>query len=311
MAWFDTFDRLMEEKSGAVRVEKDADMAKYTSFRIGGPAKRMVFPHKEEDVALILESCKAAEISWFVLGRGSNLLVSDQGLDCVVLNMAELNGIRLEENDIVYAQAGALLSRIAVQAQQAGLAGLAFAHGIPGSLGGAVVMNAGAYGGEMRQVVKEVTALFADGVRTLEAKDLHFSYRHSIFNEEEGIVLSARLMLQPGDSEQIRAEMDDLMVRRKASQPLEYPSAGSTFKRPEGHFAGTMIDECGLKGTAVGGAEVSAKHAGFIINKGNATFADVVSLIGVVQDTVYRTFGVELEPEVRIIQSAEKSEEQL
>ena len=246
--------------------------------------------------------------AWLVLGRGSNLLISDQGLDGVVLNMAELNEIRLEENNTVYAQAGALLSRIAVQAQQAGLAGFAFAHGIPGSLGGAVVMNAGAYGGEMRQVVKEVTALFAGGVRTLGAEELHFSYRHSIFDEEPGIVLSARLALQPGEPETIRAEMEDYMARRKASQPLEYPSAGSTFKRPEGYFAGTLIDRCGLKGTAVGGAEVSTKHAGFIINKNNATFSDVMALIGVVQDTVFRTFGVELEPEVRIVQAMEDTE---
>lgn len=308
MAWFDTFDRLMEEKMKTVRVEKDAEMAKYTSFRIGGGAKRMAFPNKEEDISLILDICKTAGAAWFVLGRGSNLLISDQGLDGVVLNMAELNEIRLEENNTVYAQAGALLSRIAVQAQQAGLAGFAFAHGIPGSLGGAVVMNAGAYGGEMRQVVKEVTALFAGGVRTLGAEELHFSYRHSIFDEEPGIVLSARLALQPGEPETIRAEMEDYMARRKASQPLEYPSAGSTFKRPEGYFAGTLIDRCGLKGTAVGGAEVSTKHAGFIINKNNATFSDVMALIGVVQDTVFRTFGVELEPEVRIVQAMEDTE---
>ena len=154
----------------------------------------------------------------------------------------------------------------------------------------------------MQPGVQRVTALFPDGVRTLEGDALHFGYRHSIFSEEEGVVLSAVLKLQPGDPKEIRAQMDDLMARRKASQPLEYPSAGSTFKRPEGHFAGTMIDQCGLKGTAVGGAEVSEKHAGFIINKDHATFDNVVTLISIVQDTVYREFGVELEPEVKIIQ---------
>lgn len=309
MAWFDTFDRLMAEQLPAVRVEKEAEMAKYTTFRIGGGAKRMVFPRQGEEVARILEVCKAAGAAWFVLGRGSNLLISDQGLDCVVLNMAELNEIRLEEGNVMYVQAGALLSRAAVQAQQAGLAGLAFAHGIPGSLGGAVVMNAGAYGGEMGQVVQEVTALFPESLRTMKAEELHYGYRHSIFSEEPGIVLAARLQLQPGDPAEIRAEMDDLMARRKASQPLEYPSAGSTFKRPEGHYAGTMIDQCGLKGTAVGGAEVSTKHAGFIINKKNATFSDVTELIEIVQDTVFRTFGVELEPEVKIIRAMENREE--
>ena len=308
MAWFDEFDRLMEEKLGAVRVEKDAIMAKYTSFRIGGGAKRMVFPHREEEISLITDLCKTVGVHWLVLGRGSNLLISDQGLDGVVLNMSELDEIRLEEGNMIYAQAGALLSRIAVQAQQAGLAGLAFAHGIPGSLGGAVVMNAGAYGGEMSHVVQEVTALFADGVRTLKGEELQFAYRHSVFSDNPGIVLSARLALQPGDPEAIRAEMDELMARRKASQPLEYPSAGSTFKRPAGYFAGTMIDECGLKGTAVGGAEVSTKHAGFIINKDHATFADVMALIGVVQDTVYRAYGVELEPEIKIVRAMEDTE---
>jgi len=211
-----------------------------------------------------------------------------------------MNAIRVEGTR-VYVQAGALLSHVAVAAQKAGCAGLAFAHGIPGSLGGAVAMNAGAYGGEMQQVVESVTALFPDGLRTLRGEALRFGYRHSVFTEEKGVVLAAVLSLQKGDSTEIRAEMDDLMARRRASQPLEYPSAGSTFKRPEGYFAGTMIDQCGLKGAAVGGAEVSEKHAGFIINKDHATFEDVVTLIGVVQDTVFREFGVELEPEVKII----------
>ena len=297
MAWVDLFDRLIEERLPDLRVERDADMKKYTSFHIGGSARRMVFPHSEADVAAVTEVCAQAGVSYYVIGKGSNLLVSDAGLDYVLINMTGMDAASLGEDFRLYAQAGALLSRIAVLAQGAGYAGLAFAHGIPGSVGGAVMMNAGAYGGEMRQVVERVTALYPDGVRTL-----HFAYRRSVFMEEPAVILSAVFRLKAGDPETIRAEMDDYMARRKASQPLEYPSAGSTFKRPEGHYAGTMIDQCGLKGAAVGGAEVSTKHAGFIINKNHATFSDVVELIGVVQDTVYRTFGVELEPEVRIIE---------
>lgn len=301
MAWLEAFDSYVAEKAPALRMQQDAVMAKYTSFRIGGPAKRMAFPANEAEVSAVVEACAQAGASWLVIGKGTNLLVSDAGLDCVVINMTGMDAVRIEENGTVYAQAGAKLSSIAVQAQQAGFAGFAFAHGIPGSLGGAVAMNAGAYGGEMKQVVREVAALFSDGVHTLSGDALQFGYRHSVFSDKPGIILSAVIALEPGDSEEIRAEMDALMAKRKASQPLEYPSAGSTFKRPEGYFAGTMIDQCGLKGTAVGGAEVSAKHAGFVINKDHASFDDVVRLIGIVQDTVYEKFGVHLEPEVKIL----------
>ena len=308
MAWYEEFDRLIEARAAALRVELDAELAKYTSFRIGGPARRMAFPKTEEEAFAVLAACRCAEVPCLILGRGTNLLIADAGLDCVVLNTAELNAIAVEEGGVLYAQAGAQLSRIAVQAQQAGLAGLAFAHGIPGSLGGAVAMNAGAYGGEMAQVVASACVALDGERHILKKEDLHFGYRHSLLSERSGVVLSARLQLQPGDPAQIRAEMDDLMARRKKSQPLEYPSAGSTFKRPAGYFAGTMIDECGLKGTTVGGAEVSEKHAGFIINKNHATFDDVLHLIGIVQDTVYRAYGVELEPEVKILRGAEDVE---
>ncbi len=302
MTWWNQLDQLLQQRAPSANVIKDAVMSQYTSFRIGGAAKRMLFPRDEAEAVLLLELCKECNAPFLVMGKGTNLLVSDAGLDRAVLNMLKMDTICVQPEYTMCVQSGALLSKIAVQAQQAGYAGLEFAHGIPGSLGGAIAMNAGAYGGEMQQVVQSVTALFPDGVRTLDKNALHFGYRHSIFSEEEGVVLSAVLKLQPGDPQAIRAQMDDLMVRRKASQPLEYPSAGSTFKRPEGHFAGTMIDQCGLKGTAVGGAEVSKKHAGFIINKNHATFDNVVTLIGIVQDTVYREFGVELEPEVKIIQ---------
>ncbi len=302
MTWWNQLDQLLQQRAPSANVIKDAVMSQYTSFRIGGAAKRMLFPRDEAEAVLLLELCRECNAPFLVMGKGTNLLVSDAGLDRAVLNMLKMDTICVQPEYTMCVQSGALLSKIAVQAQQAGYAGLEFAHGIPGSLGGAIAMNAGAYGGEMQQVVQSVTALFPDGVRTLDKNALHFGYRHSIFSEEEGVVLSAVLKLQPGDPKEIRAQMDDLMARRKASQPLEYPSAGSTFKRPEGHFAGTMIDQCGLKGTAVGGAEVSEKHAGFIINKDHATFDNVVTLISIVQDTVYREFGVELEPEVKIIQ---------
>jgi len=199
------------------------------------------------------------------------------------------------------ADVGVLLSRLAVYAQQAGLAGLEFAHGIPGSMGGAVCMNAGAYGGEMRQVVTEVTALYPDGIRRFTGDQAEFAYRHSRFLEDGAVVLGAAVRLTPDDPAAIRQRMDDLMARRRASQPLEWPSAGSTFKRPEGYYAGTLIDQTGLKGLTVGGAQVSEKHAGFVINTGSATCADVRELIRRVQEAVYKAHGVRLEPEVRFV----------
>ena len=193
------------------------------------------------------------------------------------------------------------LAKLALFAWKNGLTGLEFAHGIPGTLGGGVVMNAGAYGGELKDVVTEVTALYPDGVKVLKPAELDFSYRHSVFSTGEGIVLGAKLKLEPGDKDAIKAKMDELMARRKASQPLELPSAGSTFKRPTGYFAGPLIEGCGLKGCRVGGAEVSPKHAGFVVNVGGATCADVLALIEKVQKTVYDAHGVMLEPEVKII----------
>ena len=193
------------------------------------------------------------------------------------------------------------LAKLALFAFKSGLTGLEFAHGIPGTLGGGVVMNAGAYGGELKDVVTEVTALYPDGVKVLKPAKLDFSYRHSVFSTGEGIVLGAKLKLEPGDKDAIKTKMDDLMARRKASQPLELPSAGSTFKRPTGYFAGPLIEGCGLKGCRVGGAEVSPKHAGFVVNIGGATCADVLALIEKVQKTVYDAHGVMLEPEVKII----------
>ena len=234
--------------------------------------------------------------------NGTNLLVADEGLDTLVIQTGEgLNRIALD-GGIITADAGVSLARLGVFAWQHSLTGLEFAHGIPGSLGGGVVMNAGAYGGELKDVLSEVTALFPDGVRTLRGEELALGYRRSFFTDHpEAVVLRAKLALHGGDQEAIKARMEELSAKRRASQPIEMPSAGSTFKRPEGYFAGTLIEQCGLKGKHVGGAEVSRKHAGFVVNAGGATCADVLALIKKVQDTVFTATGVTLEPEVKII----------
>jgi len=304
MLWYEAFDTIVREAFPEMEVRCDEPMRDHTTFRIGGGARRMAFPASLEEMTALLNL--AQEHGWdvFVVGNGSNLLICDEGLDKLVIMTAKLCGITVDvESGLLVAGAGAKLSKVAVAAQENGLGGLAFAHGIPGSLGGAVFMNAGAYGGEMVQVIKEVTAWLPDrGVCVLGKEELDMSYRHSCFSSGEGVVLSAALQLTPHcDKASIRAEMDDLIARRKASQPLEMPSAGSTFKRPVGYFAGTLIDQCGLKGLTVGGAQVSEKHAGFIVNRGNATCADVVALIEKVRAYVLKEKGVELEAEVRVI----------
>ena len=277
-------------------------MAKHTSFRIGGPAMRMAFPKTREQLVVLMGFLQDAGVKPLLIGNGTNLLVSDEGLDTVVIDTsAELSRLDLTGEGEITADAGVSLATLAVFAWKNGLKGLAFAHGIPGTLGGGIVMNAGAYGGELKDVVTEVTALYPDGVKVLTPAQLDFSYRHSVFSAGEGIVLGAKLKLETGDKDAIKAEMDELMARRKASQPLELPSAGSTFKRPVGYFAGTLIEGCGLKGCRVGGAEVSPKHAGFVVNVGGATCADVLALIEKVRKTVYDAHGVMLEPEVKII----------
>ena len=302
MQWYERLDEKLRDYLPDMTVEHDVPMSRHTSFRIGGPARRMAFPESREQLVILLGLAEECGVQPFLLGRGTNLLVSDRGLDTLVIKTAErMTGIRRLDDVTLEADAGVLLSRLAVYAQQAGLAGLEFAHGIPGTLGGGVVMNAGAYGGELKDVVTEVTALYPDGVKVLTPAELDFSYRHSVFSAGEGIVLGAKVKLESGDPDAIKAKMDDLMARRKASQPLELPSAGSTFKRPTGYYAGPLIEGCGLKGCRVGGAEVSSKHAGFVVNVGGATCADVLALIEKVQKTVYDAHGVMLEPEVKIV----------
>ena len=302
MAWYTVLDKTIQDYLPDLKWVADEPMAKHTSFRIGGPAKRMAFPETREQLVLLTGFLQEAGVDPLLIGNGTNLLVADEGLDTVVIDTsAKLSHIELTGEGEITADAGVSLAKLALFAWKSGLMGLEFAHGIPGTLGGGVVMNAGAYGGELKDVVTKVTALYPDGVKVLKPAELDFSYRHSVFSTGEGIVLGAKLKLEPGDKDAIKAKMDELMARRKASQPLELPSAGSTFKRPTGYFAGPLIEGCRLKGCRVGGAEVSPKHAGFVVNVGGATCADVLALIEKVQKTVYDAHGVMLEPEVKII----------
>lgn len=302
MAWYTALDKMIGDYLPDLEWGCDEPMAKHTSFRIGGPARRMAFPKTREQLVVLAGLLQEAGIEPLLLGNGTNLLVADEGLDTVVINTsAQLSRVEQTGECELTADAGVSLCQLALFAWKQGLAGLAFAHGIPGTLGGGVVMNAGAYGGELKDVIADVTALYPDGVRTLTADEMGFSYRHSAFSSGEGIVLGAKLKLEPGDPNAIKAKMDELMARRKASQPLEFPSAGSTFKRPPGHYAGPLIESCGLKGARIGGAEVSCKHAGFVVNAGGATCADVLALMEKVQKTVFDTYGVLLEPEVKIV----------
>ena len=289
-------------REAGIELRENEPLAAHTSFRIGGPARWMAFPKTVEEVRTLLRLAREADIPVRLLGAGTNVLAPDRGVDALVLCLKDaLRGVRLPEGNCIEAMAGETLASVAVFARKNGLTGLEFAHGIPGTLGGGVYMNAGAYGGELRQVVRQVTFLHADGrLETFENGDCAFGYRTSVFENMPGVIVSARLALQPGDPAAIEARMRELMEKRRASQPLELPSAGSTFKRPAGHFAGALIQDAGLKGRGVGGAKVSEKHAGFVVNFDHATAADVRATIALVQKTVYETSGVRLEPEVRI-----------
>ncbi len=282
-------------------VFRNEPMRRHTSFKIGGPADFYVMPDRR-NIAELMAYCRENGVPCQVIGNGSNLLCGDGGVEGVVVEIGRRMAAIEIDVDRVIAQAGALLSTIAAAALQEGLAGFEFASGIPGSIGGAVVMNAGAYGGEMKDVLSEVTVLTQeDGIRTIPADDLALSYRSSVIPERGWLVLSATVQLQEGRKVDIRAKMDELKEKRTQKQPLEYPSAGSTFKRPEGYFAGKLIEDAGLRGCTCGGAQVSEKHCGFIINRDNATATDVRNLIKHVQDTVKAESDVKLEPEVKFI----------
>lgn len=286
--------------AGKEHVYPDEPMKKHVTFRIGGPADFLVTPHEAEEVAKLIQYCREEEIPWYLLGNGSNLLVSDQGVRGVVIQLFKNYNLVTVEGTLIRAQAGALNSVVAKRALEASLTGYEFAAGIPGTVGGAAVMNAGAYGGEMKDIIKQVTVLDREGRRkVLEASELELGYRTSVIAKKEYVVLEAVFELKTGEQEEIRARMEELKEKRVSKQPLEYPSAGSTFKRPEGYFAGKLIMDAGLRGFAVGDAQVSEKHCGFVINRGSATARDVVELMTRVQETVREKFGVELEPEVK------------
>ena len=314
----DFFDRLCAAAGGSDRGKKEEEMKKHTTFRVGGPARYFVSPKGEEELGQVLRLCRKEGMPYYILGNGSNLLVSDRGYDGVMILMGDgfmelkkqLAAMdKAEEADrnaperVRYTVgAGLLLSRIAKEALADSLTGFEFAAGIPGTLGGAVVMNAGAYGGEMKDVIRKVRVMDSEGkILELEAGELDFGYRHSCIASRGYIVLSAELELRKGNREEIQTLMEDLAARRREKQPLEYPSAGSTFKRPEGYFAGKLIQDAGLRGFSVGGAQVSEKHCGFVINRDGATAEEIRSLCAYVQRKVKETFQVELECEIRMI----------
>ena len=285
---------------GEEQVLAEEPMKKHTTFRIGGPADFLVLPQTPQEIAEVTSLCRREGQPWYVIGNGSNLLVSDKGVRGVVIQLLRnFNKIEVRGEEI-RVQAGAVNAAVARQALDAGLTGFEFAAGIPGTTGGAVVMNAGAYGGEMKDILKEVTVLDEEGnVRTLASEELELGYRTSIIARKGYIVLDICMKLEKGDPEAIRARMDELKEKRVTKQPLEYPSAGSTFKRPEGYFAGKLIMDAGLRGFTVGGAQISEKHCGFVINKGDATAEDVANLMEETKKIVMEKFGVVLEPEVK------------
>ena len=279
----------------------DEPMSAHTTFKIGGPCDIYIEPATSEVVPLI-NLLRNQQVPFMVVGNGSNLLVSDEGIEGVVVSLGNNAGDITVEGEKIIADAGALLSRVANTALKESLSGMEFAAGIPGTIGGAVYMNAGAYGGQMKDIIEYATVLTSDYTfEEWSVDELDLSYRHSRVMEEQAIVINACLKLNKGDADAIRATMDDLKAKRVEKQPLNLPSAGSTFKRPEGFFAGKLIEDAGLRGYTVGGAQVSEKHCGFVVNKGNATCKDVLKLMEDVDKKVFELFTVHLEPEVRIV----------
>lgn len=289
-------------KNEGISYIENEPMALHTTFKIGGPARLAVFPKNENEISDVIKKCKEENIRYMVVGNGSNLLVADEGIDAVVILLGkEFGEVKLIDDTTIFAEAGAPLMKVCRFALENGLSGLEFAYGIPGSCGGGAFMNAGAYGGELGDVMFRCDHIDKDGNKgSLEGDDLKLAYRHSAYYENGCVITGAYFKMQKADKEEIKAKMNDYMSRRRDKQPLEYPSAGSTFKRPEGNFAGALIEQCGLKGTSVGGAEISTKHAGFVINKGGATCKDVLDLCKKVADTVKAEKGIDLEMEVRV-----------
>lgn len=296
--FYDALIQQTEEKN----VLTDEPLKNHVTFRVGGAADYFVSPESAEEVQKIILLCKEAGMPYYILGNGSNLLVSDQGYRGVIIQIYKSMSEISVKGEFVTAQAGALLSAIAAKAAGESLAGFEFASGIPGTIGGAAVMNAGAYGGEMKDVLEQVTVLTKEGeLLTIPREELNMGYRTSKVAKNQYIVLEVVIHLAHGEQEKIREKMNELKEKRTTKQPLEYPSAGSTFKRPEGYFAGKLIEEAGLRGFQVGGAQVSEKHCGFVINKDNATASEVRELIRQVSERVKANSGVTLEPEVKML----------
>ena len=290
------------ELLGRDHVLTDEPMKQHTTFKIGGPADYFLVPETGEEVGEIIKICRKTDTPYFILGNGSNLLVGDGGYRGAVIQVYRNMSAVTVEGTTITAQAGALLSAVAAAAKNASLTGFEFAGGIPGTVGGAAVMNAGAYGGEMKDVLVEVTVMDAEGkIFAISAEKLELGYRTSVIKKAGYIVLEAKIRLKEGDQEAIRERMKELTIQRTTKQPLEYPSAGSTFKRPEGYFAGKLVMDSGLRGYQVGGARISEKHCGFVINAGDATAKDVRTLMDNVRDIVYEKYGVTLEQEVKFL----------
>ena len=277
-------------------------MSAHTTFKVGGNAALMIYPSSKQQIADIVKLCRAEGVRLLTIGNGSNLLVSDNGINAAVVCLSnDFAEIRLIGDDVIFAESGASLMKVCRFALEHSLSGLEFAYGIPGSCGGGAFMNAGAYGGEMKDVLYKCEHIDSNGNEgALEGDDLKLSYRHSAYYDNGCIITGLYMKLAKGNPDEIKAKMDDLLSRRKDKQPLEYPSAGSTFKRPEGYFAGALIEECGLKGKTVGGAQISEKHAGFVINRGGATCKDILELCRICCETVMKEKGVKLEMEIRV-----------
>ena len=296
------FQKNLTEKLPNVELRFDEPMSRHTSFRIGGPVAVMAFPKSGEELAEILKVSALMDIKPAILGAGTNVLAPDAGIDGLVICLKDcMGGMEQLDDTTIRVAAGVTMTRAAVFAANLGLSGMEFAHGIPGSVGGGVYMNAGAYGGEIKDICVAVEVMDMEGnITRRTGEEMGFSYRHSILEEEQAIVLSADFKLTPADTEDVKAKMKELQGKRSASQPLDLPSAGSAFKRPVGGFAAALIDQAGLKGYTVGGAAISTKHAGFAVNVGGATAADVQNLLRQVSDIVFEKSGIRLEPEVRI-----------
>lgn len=293
---------ILQKLTGTEQVWAEEPMKDHTTFRVGGCARYLVEPKDAEQLSKVVGACRKRGMPYYVVGNGSNLLISDTGYDGVIIHLFKnMSEIRIKGDHMIL-QAGALLVKAASIACREGLSGLEFASGIPGTVGGALVMNAGAYGGEMKDVVSRVTVLTPEGeIREYTNEEMSFGYRRSRITEEGSIVLEAEFALRPGRTEEIRARMDELKEQRILKQPLEYASAGSTFKRPEGYFAGKLIQDAGLRGFRIGDAQVSEKHCGFVINRGNATASEIAEVIRQVQDRVYEHSGVRLQTEVKFL----------